>query len=144
MCMVYPLWPSDGLCYHWSTLVEVMACCLMAPSHYLNSYWLIRPPVTHFNDILTKVSHIFIEESAIENVLCQNSSILIRPQSVKRHELDGLMIRGVILVCVLCCRTFSLDMFAAASRMILWMCPTNVRRRYNVTSSLIGWAHSQI
>ena len=25
----------------WSTLVQVMACCLMAPSHYLNQCWLI-------------------------------------------------------------------------------------------------------
>ena len=25
----------------------------------------------------------------------------------------------------------------------LWMCPVNERRRYNVTSSLIGWAHAQ-
>ena len=26
---------------------------------------------------------------------------------------------------------------------ILFMCPTNERRRYSVTSSLIGWAHKQ-
>ena len=25
----------------WSTLVQVMVCCLMAPSHYLNQCWLI-------------------------------------------------------------------------------------------------------
>ena len=25
----------------WSTLVQVMACCLMAPSHYLNQCWLV-------------------------------------------------------------------------------------------------------
>ena len=25
----------------WSLLVQVMACCLTAPSHYLNQYWLI-------------------------------------------------------------------------------------------------------
>ena len=25
----------------WSTLVQVMACCLMAPSHHLNQCWLI-------------------------------------------------------------------------------------------------------
>ena len=25
----------------WSTLVQVMACCLMAPRHYLNQCWLI-------------------------------------------------------------------------------------------------------
>ena len=25
----------------WSTLAQVMACCLMAPSHYLNQCWLV-------------------------------------------------------------------------------------------------------
>ena len=37
------LWPSDAI---WrqrsgSTLAQVMACCLLAPSHYLNQRWLI-------------------------------------------------------------------------------------------------------
>ena len=37
------LWPSDAIWWHrsWSTLVQVMACCLTAPSHYLNQCWLI-------------------------------------------------------------------------------------------------------
>ena len=36
-----PLWPYA--IWHrtsWSTLVQVMACCLTAPSHYLNQCWL--------------------------------------------------------------------------------------------------------
>ena len=41
--MSNPLWPSDAI---WrqrtgSTSAQVMACCLMAPSHYLNQCWLI-------------------------------------------------------------------------------------------------------
>ena len=28
-------------------------------------------------------------------------------------------------------------------RIVLWMRPTNQRRRYNVTQSHIGWAHAQ-
>ena len=41
--LVNSLWPSDAI---WpqrsgSTLAQVMACCLMAPSHYLNQCWLI-------------------------------------------------------------------------------------------------------
>ena len=37
------LWPNGAI---WrqrseSTLAQVMACCLMAPSHYLNQCWLI-------------------------------------------------------------------------------------------------------
>ena len=37
------LWPSDAICWHrtGSTLAQVMACCLTAPSHYLNHCWLI-------------------------------------------------------------------------------------------------------
>ena len=40
---VTSLWPSDTILGHrsGSTLVEVMACCLMASSHYLNRCWLI-------------------------------------------------------------------------------------------------------
>ena len=38
-----PLRPSDTIWWQWSgsTLAQVMACCLMAPSHYLNQCWLI-------------------------------------------------------------------------------------------------------
>ena len=37
------LGPSDAIWRWrpWSTLVQVMACCLTAPSHYLNQCWLI-------------------------------------------------------------------------------------------------------
>ena len=43
MARVNSLWPSDTI---WrqrsgSTLAQVMACCLTAPSHYLNQCWLI-------------------------------------------------------------------------------------------------------
>ena len=36
------LWPSDTIWLHrsGSTLAQVMACCLTAPSHYLNQCWL--------------------------------------------------------------------------------------------------------
>ena len=41
--IINSLWPSDAI---WrkrsrSTLAQVMACCLTAPSHYLNQRWLI-------------------------------------------------------------------------------------------------------
>ena len=41
--IINSLWPNDAI---WrqrfrSILAQVMACCLMAPSHYLNQYWLI-------------------------------------------------------------------------------------------------------
>ena len=36
------LWPSDTIWWNrsGSTRAQVMACCLMAPSHYLNQCWL--------------------------------------------------------------------------------------------------------
>ena len=41
--LINSLWPSDTIWWHRSrwTLAQVMACCLMAPSHYLNQCWLI-------------------------------------------------------------------------------------------------------
>ena len=38
------LWPCDAIWRQrsWSTLVQVMACCLMAPSHCLNQCWLCQ------------------------------------------------------------------------------------------------------
>ena len=41
--LVYPSWPCDTIWQQrsWSTLVQVMAYCLKAPSHYLNQCWLI-------------------------------------------------------------------------------------------------------
>ena len=37
------LWPSDNILWHrsGSTLAQVMAWCLTAPSHYLNQCWLV-------------------------------------------------------------------------------------------------------
>ena len=41
--LVNSLWPSDTIRRQRSrsTLAQVMACCLTAPSHYLNQCWLI-------------------------------------------------------------------------------------------------------
>ena len=43
MGILNSLRPSDTIWRHGSgsTLAQVMACCLMAPSHYLNQCWLI-------------------------------------------------------------------------------------------------------
>ena len=37
------LWLSDTIWWYrsWSTLAQITACCLAAPSHYLNQCWLI-------------------------------------------------------------------------------------------------------
>ena len=40
---VISLWPGDAMWHHrtGSTLAQVMACCLTAPSHFLNQCWLV-------------------------------------------------------------------------------------------------------
>ena len=39
--IINSLWPLHTICHHraLSTLVQVMAWCLMAPSHYMNKCW---------------------------------------------------------------------------------------------------------
>ena len=41
--IINTLWPNDVIWWRWSwsTLAQVMACCLTAPSHYLNQCWLM-------------------------------------------------------------------------------------------------------
>ena len=54
-----------ALCCHrsGSTLAQVMACCLMVPSHYLNQCWIIisgvlwHPPRGNFTKVLMKLIH---------------------------------------------------------------------------------------
>ena len=51
------LGPSDAIWRwrSWSTLVQVMACCLTAPSHYLNQCWLVISKVLwHSSDDIIK------------------------------------------------------------------------------------------
>ena len=45
--MLNSSWPSDAIWRHrsGSTFTQSMACCLTAPSHYLNQYWLITSEV---------------------------------------------------------------------------------------------------
>ena len=43
VALINSLWPSNAIWWQrsGSTLAQVMACCLTAPSHYLNQCWLI-------------------------------------------------------------------------------------------------------
>ena len=67
--IINSLWPSDVTWHQrsWSTLVQVMACCLTAPSHYLNQCWFlisdilwhlpsrVRFPRMNWNEIIFKI-----------------------------------------------------------------------------------------
>ena len=78
---IYAALGGDGLT-HWdhvthicqwtgSSMVQVMACCLMAPSHYLNQCWFIVNQIPR-NELLwnlTKDIKLFIQENTSENVI---------------------------------------------------------------------------
>ena len=62
------LWPSDTIWQHksGSTLAQVMACCLTAPSHYLNQCWLIISKVqwhSSVDNFTTETSAIYHKDT---------------------------------------------------------------------------------
>ena len=88
---------SDAIWHQicWSTLVQVMAWCLMAPSHYLNQCWLISmwssgihskitfawilkisipsfmlPPMTTMSASFFLLFHVYINASQYDNTFC--------------------------------------------------------------------------
>ena len=52
---------GDPFSHHgsWSTLVHVMACCLMAPSHYLNQWWHITNGILRHSHVSSKCNYTF-------------------------------------------------------------------------------------
>ena len=85
---------SDAYMHCWtgSSLVQIMACRLSAPSHYLNRCWSIVNIVnwTFRNKLkwnFNRNSNIFIQEIEFENV-CKMASILSQPQWVNAITAD--------------------------------------------------------
>ena len=74
------LWPSDAIWRwrSWSTLVQVMVCCLMAPSHYLNQRWLIISKVLwhSLEGIILRRSEDTNQYNKIENYILESQSDL--------------------------------------------------------------------
>ena len=89
------LWPSDAIWHQisLSTLVQVMACCLTAPSHYLNQCWLILSKVQRHSS----VGNFTIDTSAIshwnylENYISKISFKSPRGQWVKITGMAALV-----------------------------------------------------
>ena len=87
---INPLWPSDAIwcLWSWSTLVQVMACCLTAPSHYQNQCWLIVDH-THRHNLpcnFNQMEIIFIEANVSENTVCKMFAFMFRPQCVRHNS----------------------------------------------------------
>ena len=55
------LWPSYAIWWHrsGSTLAQVMACCLAAPSHYLNQCWLVISKVSWHSPQCTTIKYLW-------------------------------------------------------------------------------------
>ena len=97
---VNPMRPSDAVWWHrpGSRLAQEMACCLMAPSHYLNRCWLVikgvlwHLPECNFKSHITNVSrlHLFLKLLAIlpgANELTQGSHINDRQENMSYWHL---------------------------------------------------------
>ena len=74
--------PSDVV-WQWSltTLAQVMACCLMAPSHYLNQCWLIiskvlwQAPVGHFKRDTPSINWQHLCENCLSKISRKSQSV---------------------------------------------------------------------
>ena len=104
-----------------STLIWVMAYGQTAPSHCLNQCSYISNKIYTSNVIDASILWI---------------SIKIYFKMTVTSTMDQSF-KGIY------CIMFQYCQFYAMSAIILWLRPTNERWRYNVTSSLIGWAHPQ-
>ena len=84
---VNSLGPSDTIWRwrSWSTLIQVMACCLTAPSHYLNQCWLIISKVLWHSseDIIIRRFEDTNQYSKIENYIFKMTLRSPRDQWVK-------------------------------------------------------------
>ena len=67
------LWPNDATWRHrsGSRLAQVMACCLMAPSHYLSQCWLIISKVPWHSSlgIIIRRSEVIDQWNRVENFI---------------------------------------------------------------------------
>ena len=86
--------PGDAIWQHrtGSTLAQVMACCLTAPSHYLNQYWLIinwilwHLPKTNFIENTQDVN----SSNEFEKIFFKIPSTYLRGQWVKEQYWNGI------------------------------------------------------
>ena len=87
---VNSLWLNDAIWRHitWSTLVPVIACCLEAPSHYPNPFWLL------IKGVLWQ-SH---GRNSICNMIFKINTTSPRSQWVHNFHLLGVMIDNMTSV----------------------------------------------
>ena len=84
---VNSLWPSDTIWWHrsGSTLAQVLACCLTAPSHYLNQCWLIISKASWHSSVLSQDVKISVSKTRWK-IAFLKSTRSPRDQWVKYHK----------------------------------------------------------
>ena len=127
------LWPSDaiGRQISLSTLVQVMACCLTAPSHYLNQCWLIISKAQRHSS----EGNFTIDTSAINhrNYL-ENYLSKISFKSPRGQWINPLWLGGTLqhhrtwssMIQLMCCCSFCTKPLPEVMTMIYhWWSPTH-------------------
>ena len=93
------LGPSDAIWRwrSWATLVQIMACCLTAPSHYLNQCWLIiRKALWHSSkDIIIRRFEDTNQQNKIENYIFKITLRSPRGQWVNNTHTGGRQVLGI-------------------------------------------------
>ena len=86
--------PSDAIWRQWSwtTLAQVMACCLTAPSHYLNQCWLItRGVLWHTSESsFAGIAQGIDSGYEFEKDILKNIFKSPRGQWVNQHEINKI------------------------------------------------------
>ena len=83
---------TDAIQHHraLSTLVQVMSCCLTAPSHYLNQYWLIISNV------------LWCSLMAISQISLKISILDVRLKITNSRSQPHLPVASGLNYCILC------------------------------------------
>ena len=85
---------------------------------------------------------ISVDKSTISSFKDVPAINILRPKQNSRHFAYDFF--KMIFLNENCCILIDVSLkFVPKAGIIVWMRPANGRRRYDVTSSLTGWAHSQ-
>ena len=104
---VNSLWPSDAIWWHrsGSTLAQVMACCLTAPSHYLNQCWLIINEVqwhsylSNFTTNASTISHWNLFEKCMSKISFKSfrghwvNHAIPLAESMTWHQIEAIVLK---------------------------------------------------
>ena len=99
---IISLWPSDAIWWHrpWSTMAQVMAWCLMPPSHYLNQCLFIindilwHSPKTNFTESTQDIN----QQNEVENYICKSYAYISRGNKLSTVWPTKLA-HGLVLLC---------------------------------------------